>query len=279
MEDQFIPTTRELLWDGSVEVLCFGAATGNWAMKGTMLEENERFNPGIVGRLRGLLDRHRIGRLYLPSPGRFNGRMARAEELSVSWMDGLMFRGAYAEGVALEKIGEAVGVASSDCPTIIARNASSLLAAAAHAGRESLYDQAHLYSGSPVRKHASVVDAILETLAPGGRGKDDVWAHVTCGIGPMAFEHRLDDPVHGDHNRRLRAYVTERWGAQCAGDRWFSLGAIITAQFRAGGVPNERISHRHDCTYSHKDGNSPRWHSHRRDKDGKRNFVLAIRRK
>ena len=274
MEDHLEPTTRELLWDGSVEVLCFGAATGNWAMKGMTPEENERFNPGIVGRLRAVLDRHRVCRLYLPSPGRFNGQLARSDELSVSWMGGRAFRGAHAEGVALEKIGEAVGIASSDCPTVIARNARSLLAVAAHAGRESLYDLAGLYSGNPVRKHGSVVDAIVDTL-----GADGLWAHATCGIGPMAFEHRLDDPVHGDRNRRLRAYVTERWGASCAGDRWFSLGAIISAQFRAKGVPNERISHRHDCTYSHKDGNSPRWHSHRRDKDGKRNFVLAIRRK
>jgi len=278
LDDQTEPTTRDLLWDGSVEVLCFGAATGDWALRGMTPEENERHNPGIVRRLRALLDRHRVGRLYLPSPGRFNGQVARPEALDVGWMDGLMFRGAHAEGVTLEKIGEAVGIASSDCPTIVARNARSLLAVAAHAGRESLYDLADLASGVPVRKHASVVDAIVETLAADGPA-DGISAHVTCGIGPMAFEHRLDDPVHGDRNRRLRAYVAERWGAHCVGDRWFSLGAIISAQFRARGVPNERLSHRHDCTFSHKDGNSPRWHSHRRDKDGKRNFVLAVRRK
>jgi len=278
LDHQTEPTTRDLLWDGSVEVLCFGAATGDWALRGMTPEENERHNPGIVGRLRTLLDRHRVGRLYLPSPGRFNGQLARPEELGVSWMDGLMFRGAYAEGVTLGKIGEAVGIASSDCPTIIARNARSLLAVGAHAGRESLYDLADLFSGHPARKYASVVDAIVEALAADGP-MDGISAHVTCGIGPMAFEHRLDDPVHGDRNRRLCAYVTERWGAQCAGDRWFSLGAIISAQFRARGVPNERLSHRHDCTYSHKDGNRPRWNSHRRDRDGKRNFVLAIRRK
>lgn len=279
MEDPSVPTTRVSLWDESVEVLCFGAATGDWKLNGMTAEENETFNPGIVARMQALIGRHGANRLYLPSPSRFNGLVADATLLGVAWTDLPIYRGAFVEGVTLGKIGEACGIASSDCPTIIARNRRSLLTLSAHAGRESLYDLSELYSGTRVKTHRSVVDAIVEALAPDGR-TEDVWAHVTCGIGPAVFRHRTDDPVHGERNRRLLADWSARWGAHCVKDGDIDLAAVIAAQFRARGVPNERLSYNHECTFeamSLKEGY--RWHSHRRERDGKRNLVLAIRRK
>lgn len=279
-QDQCTPTTRDLLWDDSVEALCFGAATGNWALKGRTAEESETFNPGIVGRLSVLMERHGIHRLYLPSPSRFNGLVTEADELKCRWPGMPVYRGAFVEGVTLGKIGEAVGIASGDCPTIIARNRSSLLTLSAHAGRESLYDLGEIRSGNPSRRFRSVVDAIVAALAPDGRGLEAIWAHVTCGIGREAFTHRTDDPVHGERNRLLLADLGARWGAHCVGGERIDLYAVIAAQFRALGVPDERLSFRRDCTFvDMTPEGGHRWHSNRRAKDGKRNLVVAIRRK
>jgi copper oxidase (laccase) domain-containing protein len=282
MSEEIEPTTRELLWGDSVEVLCFGEPL-NWSLRGMSMDENENFNPGILDRLRSVLDRHRIGRLYLPSPKKFNAELARQEELNVSWMDGLLFRGAYAEGVALEKVGEAVGIASSDCPTIIARNVTSLLTVAAHAGRESLYDQAALLEAAKPRRYASVVDAVMATLTPNVSDAKRVLAHVACGIRSVSFPHQVSFDWDGARNARMLQHLRERWGADCVssdGEGRIDLHEIIRRQFRAAGVPDERLSE--DGRDTHEDRsltNGHLWHSNRREKNGERNFVIAIRRK
>lgn len=282
MQESLEPTTRELLWNESVEVLCFGNPT-NWAMSGMTPEENDDFNPGIVGRLRGLLDRHRISRLYLPSPKQFNAKLARSDELTVRWMDGLLFRGAYAEGVTLEKIGEAVAIASSDCPTLVARNGSSLLALAAHAGRESLYDHAALFDSAKPRRHESVVDAVMEALVPAGGNVRDVQAFVACGISAALFLHPQGFEKNGLRNQVMVRHLRDRWGEACASADTLGridLREIIVSQFAAKGVPRCNISGDQACTADDMPAKGAyRWHSHRRDKDGGRNLVIAIRRK
>jgi copper oxidase (laccase) domain-containing protein len=282
MDELFQAKTRELLWDGSVEVLCFGAPE-NWALRGLSEEANEDFNPGVTGRLRTLLGRHRVGRLYLPSPNFFNAELVAADALWVPWTKNVVFRGKHAEGVLLDKIGDAVGIASSDCPTIIARNRASLLAVAAHAGRESLYDKAAIFDGAPLRQYASVVDAIVAALAPGHRGIDGITAHVSCGISVEVFSHPTSHPKNGERNAALVRYFRDRWGASCVSDDGLGridLFEVIAAQFADLGIKRTALTRDSACTYE--DTSLARgytWHSHRREGDGKRNFVLIVRRR
>lgn len=279
LDARSVPTESHRLWDGAVEVLCFGTASGNWALRGMTPEENHAFNPGIVSRLSGVAEAFRLNRLYLPSPHRFNGEVAGPDDFRQAWPKTRLRRGASVEGSTMEKIGEAVGIASSDCPTIIARNRISLLTVSAHAGRESLYDKEALFNGARPRRHESVVDAIMEKLAPGSRGAEDVTVFIACGIKAWWFGHRWDDPVHGENNRRLCEHLDARWGPKCALSGFIALDEVISAQFRAHGVRPDKISVSEACTYHDKDAKgASRWHSHRRDGQGGRNFVLAVRR-
>jgi hypothetical protein len=270
------PTSTAVLWGGSVAVHCYGARHGDWAIKSWDRDEAEALNPGIADRVERVARDRGAGRLYLPSPNRFDGELVVADALKVAWPGDRVFRGAYAEGVTLEKISDACGIASSDCPTIVARNPSTLLVAAAHAGRESLYDAKALFDGAPPRPHDSVTRSIVEAL---GR---DIDVFVACGIGPDEFLHPTDDPKHGARNAAMIRRLRETWGPSCASDDRagrIDLVELIRRQFEALGVPRSRVAHDGADTFGDAalDG-TPIWHSHRRDKGGKRNFVLVIRR-
>lgn len=270
------PTATSVLWNGAVAVHCYGARHGDWAIKSWESDDADALNPGIAGRIERVARDRGAGRLYLPSPNRFDGEIVGSEALTVAWPGGRIFRGAYAEGVTLGKISDACGIASSDCPTIVARSPSTLLAAAAHAGRESLYDAKALFDGAPPRPHASVTDSIVEAL---GR---DIDVFVACGIGPSDFLHPTDDPKHGARNAAMIRHLRETWGPSCASDGRdgrIDLVELIRLQFEALGVPRSRVAHDGIDTFGDAsiDG-KPLWHSHRRDKGGKRNFILVIRR-
>lgn len=265
-----------VLWDGAVEVHCFGAGHGDWALKGWTREEVEAGNPGITGKLDRLMRDHRVGRLYLPSPKEFNAKVVSPDMLRSAWPGNTVFRGVFADGVLLSKIGEACAIASADCPTIVGRSPSTLLVAAAHAGRDSLYDKDALLNGQEPRPHASVVHALADVLGP------DLHAHVACGIAPEGFLHPADDERYGGTNVRRAAHLRSRWGEACAPDRPsgpIDLHALITAQFEERGIPRDRLSRDRVDTHGDRaaDGH-PIWQSHRRDKGGKRNLVLVIRR-
>lgn len=275
------PTDTRKLFRGAVEVHCFGTASGNWALKGYGREGCEAYNPGIGEKIEGLLASHRIGRLYMPSPHRFNAELAGHEALQVSWKPGRIFRGVDAEGVVLDKIEDACGIASSDCPTIIVRHGLTGLVAAAHAGLKSLYDDAALFEDAPKRRYASVVDALVETLAPGGlQDAKHLEVYTVCGIGALSFRHPWDDPVYGDRNRKLCGHLVSEWGQTACTFDQISLKSIIARQFEARGANHNEIRHDYvDTAGPERHGDQFPWHSHRRDKDGQRNFVLTIRRR
>lgn len=277
MTDPLEPTTRTLLWNDSVEVLCFGAATGDWRMRGKTAEENEAFNPGIVERLRGLARRYNAGRIYMPAPYQFNAELAEPEEFVVRWEDDFIRRGVAAEGTVLQKVGEAMGIASADCPTIIARNAKSLLVAAGHAGRDSLYDKEAVHAGAPYRPHESVVFSIMEKLMQGRACPQDIQVYMACGIRGKSFTHPTSLP-HPERaaNERTVTHLRARWGASVASDDGLgtvSLQELARLQFKSRGVYGEQFAEDGVDTFDE------RWHSHHRDADGTRNFVLVIRRK
>ncbi len=273
------PTTSRLLWDGAVEVDCYGRSSGSWALKGYERSESEAHNPGIGRKIDALLRTHRIGRLSLPSPHQFNAKLACPTDLRVPWKDGQIFRGVDAEGVHLDKVQDACGIASSDCPTIIARNAATGLVIAAHAGRESLYDADQLFRGFAPRRHASVVDAIVEALSGGDpRMAANIHAYIACGICQANFNHPHDETALGARNKTLCDHLRNVWGSTVAMHGYISLHELIARQFESRGVSPGRVRRDTIDTFSDKEGGVHQWHSHRRDQSGERNFVLVTRR-
>jgi len=192
-------------------------------------------------------------------------------------------RGVRAEGVWMTKIGEAVGIASSDCPTIVARNVNSLKTVAAHAGRDSLYDRGRLEGGKSPRQYESVVDAIMRKLARDRIDSRNVRVFIACGIRQRCFNHPTDRGDGREWNARLVRHLQHRWGRAVVSDDGsgcIDMQKLIRRQFRDHGVDESQIDDDGRCTYedmTKTDGYA--WHSHRRDQDGKRNFVLTIRRR
>ncbi len=273
------PTTSHALFDNAVQVLCFGKSSGSWALKGYEPEKNVARDPNIVRKIAAVRSTHSVGRLYLPSPHEFNAEIAWPSDLNVPWLPGRIFRGANADGLALDKIGDACGIASSDCPTIVARHAVSGLVIAAHAGRESLYDRQSVVFGRQPRQSPSIVTAIMKILAPSGStGIGDIHVFITCGIRSECFTHREDDR----DNSRMLSHFRETCRYPCVSDDGMGrldLPLIIRSQFEVYGVPSDHISDDGVCTFEDmrlSAGYS--WYSHRRDGDGNRNLVLVIRR-
>ena len=279
MSSAAVPTTSHRFFDGAVEVDCFGRSSGNWALKGFERSESEANNPSIGRKIEALHKAHRIGRLYLPTPRTFNALLVSSIDLKVPWLDGRIFRGAEAEGVLLDKVQDACGIASSDCPTIVARNGATGLVVAAHAGRESLYDADRLFNGAAPRRFASVVDAIMDALLTSNiRSASDIQAHVVCGICQANFSHPCDGSEQGDRNRKMCAYLNDAWGQGVARHGYISLPELITRQFEKYGVEPSDVHWDKIDTYGDKENDDYRWHSHRRTRSGERNFVLVTRR-
>jgi copper oxidase (laccase) domain-containing protein len=274
-----VPTASYRFFDGAVEVDCFGRSSGNWALKGYDRSESEANNPGIGRKIEALLKTHRIGRLYLPTPRTFNALLASSVDLTVPWYEGRIFRGAEAEGVLLDKVQDACGIASSDCPTIVARNGVTGLVVAAHAGRESLYDANRLFNGAAPRRFASVVDAIMDALLGGNvQHTSSIQAHVVCGIGQSNFSHPYDESEQGKRNEKMCAYLNDTWGQGVVSHGHISLPKLITRQFEKYGVDPYSVHWDKITTYSDTENGDYQWHSHRRTRSGERNFVLVTRR-
>lgn len=255
MSDPISPTVSYRLFDGAVDVDCFGRSSGNWALRGYRRSESEDHNPGIGSKMDALLESHRIGRLYLPTPRAFNGLLVNPIDLKVPWHEGRIFRGAEAEGVPLEKIQDACGIASGDCPTIIARNEATSLVIAAHAGRESLYDAERLFNGAPPRRFPSVVDAIMEALiGSDARQADRIEAHVVCGICQANFNHPHDASEQGMRNKKMCAHLNVPWGQDVVRHGYLSLFELIVRQFAARGVDPARVHWDKVDTYSDMEG-------------------------
>lgn len=135
----------------------------------------------------------------------------------------------------------ACGVRSADCVPILLADPASGAVGAVHAGWRGV--------------EAGIAGAAVAALAEvGGAGR--LVAAIGPHIGPRAFE------VGEDVAARLvtaspRGDVVSREGGRIRVD----LRAIVRAQLRAAGLPDDAIDDVHGCTYSEPE----RFHSYRRD--------------
>jgi copper oxidase (laccase) domain-containing protein len=256
--------------------------TGNWSLKGDTPEEAEANNPGILAKIAQLAEECGC-RIFAPVPTTFTAEICRKEDLADEWLRGVLYRGKYADGVALDKMGDAFGLASADCLTAVMRDPKSGLVVAAHAGRDSLVDR-RVIRGGRARRHDSVIHSMVTPfIAHPCATKTDLRAFLACGIGARNFGHEWNHPVHGRDNRRLVNNLVSRYGPEVVMPPRYlgriSLVGLARIQCEMSGIGWGRIGCDATDTYADRDSYGiPLWHSHRRDGDGKRNLVLVIRR-
>lgn len=296
------PTSKHVLWDGAVEVLCCGRRAGEaLQLRGASMEEAERNNPGIAGRIAALCDRLGCA-LYAPHPNRFNGEIVTAREMigrlrghpEGEWIESLLIRGPHADGVSLEEPGEAFAVWSADSPTAVLRDPATGATVAAHCGLKSLYEwvPGDFKAGRP-----PVTWNMFQAVKGGAErdggtfDPDALQGFFACGIGPKAYGFRSDLEGYAaagmDTVRRwLRANcpnaVIESDDAAPGEDWRVWLQAVFLGQLRdLCGAPSCAVISDGVCTYEHmtkKDGYT--WHSSRRDgARAGRNLVIVIRRR
>lgn len=112
-----------------------------------------------------------------------------------------------ADGVFLDT-GNAFMMSSSGCPIIMASAGNEFIAA--HAGRDSLIDRGAVM-GTPIRRHISVVDTIVEKFERRGALPRDIVMVMLFAIPAEAFVHHENHPQYGPFNRALADFVGTHW--------------------------------------------------------------------
>jgi hypothetical protein len=112
-----------------------------------------------------------------------------------------------ADGLFLDP-GMALVMSLAGCPFIIAESGQHLIVA--HAGRDSLVDRGAVI-GSPMRKHISVVLAIINAFEKRGVSTDRLTMSMHFAIPTLVFMHRFDHYEFGEYNQSLFKFIVGRW--------------------------------------------------------------------
>jgi hypothetical protein len=120
----------------------------------------------------------------------------------------------------------------------------------AHAGRDSLLERTDVVRSVRVRKHASVIDSMLEKLdVRSDLDAAEVSAYVFYAIKPERFTHETTHHTYGGYNANLPTYIAQRW-RNSGGQMTFTkdgtvicldLPMLIRAQLVKLGVPESQI--------------------------------------
>lgn len=180
------------LWDGAVDVIVYGA-TRDWRFAGITREEVEASNPGVTGDVLDILHTFGIRRALMPKPA-FNARVVDAADLPTEVVPGV-FRGTDADGVFIQRSGDAYLLGSADCLTAVVYDPYRQQLLGLHCGRDALVDRGRL-KGGPARQHESVVNAGIQQLAIHGNFRPWAWkVFLAAGIGPDSFTHPTTETV------------------------------------------------------------------------------------
>jgi len=241
-----------------------------------------------------------VSKLLLPNVSHFNARIADSCELFQKKVDvdGVgVYTQCFVDGVRITK-GQALFIASADCPTLVFSIPQGDFVVVCHAGKNSLLDPCRIDHSGKVRTHGSVVDRALEFFKG---NKKDLRIDVLCGIGAQAVNYSASDQKYGDQNKTLISYVFDKWGGEVFApllkggkmvrpsgfDRCMEghldFFALVRAQAKIHGVPHVNILSDGVCTYTDGTGShGGRFWSHKRQveggvasAEGKRNGVLV----
>ncbi len=250
------------------KVVLFGKKTGNWNM--SRLQSDWQSDSGLYFRLSHLADKFGFRQIFVPTPTDCNTIIANPCDFQINANQGActleVMRGAMSDGMILPK--RSVGaIASADCPTIILYCPVMKYIIVGHGGSKSLVDVQHVFEGKPLRRHPSVVDAMMEKAKRYCFCSPQVF--VTCGIQkyywPALAQHLLMGEV----------------GSRATSGNDVNLTVLIADQFAlhgVDGVMTDTID-----TFSDPEGEDDHlWHSYRRgntpEEKAGRNLVLVVNR-
>ena len=180
--------------------------------------------------------------------------------------------GLHTDAVIL-KPGQAAGIVTGDCPTIVIENTKTGEVAAAHGVRNSNIDRKNIDTGIPSRPYEGVVASVLDYTK---WRPEDLHVFVCAGIAPEHFEHPWSDPTYGEPNRAMVKWIIEKYGEQCVfgnpEDGRIDLFALIKSQCVQFGIDAEHIQHDTLDTYS----DERLWSHRNRNKSDGRNIVIVF---
>lgn len=277
--------------DRAVRVSAYGTSR-NWSFAGEDAHEIESKNPGITEDLRRVLESHNVVRALSPKPV-FSASVAVPDQLTSERLPNV-FRGADADGVVLEKPGDAYLLTSADCLCTILRDPQRGTTIATHCGRDALIDRGFL-EGKPPRERHSIIDAAMDVMvARGWEQGNRLDAFLTVGIGPVQFTHFTTPTVwnaqgkeemnpHVKVNRSLISFLMATYNRIGHGvvmnvdSGAINLVRLVKAQLARWGVSTETIRWDGiDTAMDTRDDGTYKFHSNRRG-DTSRNLVLVQR--
>ncbi len=196
--------------DEKITVAAYGKPD-NWSLRafrnGTPDEQKE-----IGMKLSETAENAGVKKILLTFTWEFTGRMAERNELDQIYnlSNGVTLQtGASAEGVEI-KPGEAFAVNLADCGVIVLHDTKSGRVWGAHAGRDSLWDRAHVLEGKPKRKFESIVHSLLAPFPFNEREHLEVF--IGFGIHAENFSHPWNDASHGKDNEKMCCHFTDTLG-------------------------------------------------------------------
>lgn len=170
--------------------------------------------------------------------------------------------GERADGFILHHPGEAVAIATRDCPALTLFSTRGGPVAVLHCARDTLHgiDQGNV-------EKSVVIDAIRQCIYE-WEDMESVHGFITLGIAPQHFPN--------DRYPKIVEKLKDTWGEHVIHDvarGTIDLVELITRQLETYGVARSRVSHDGLCTYS-----DSRLASHRRGHGGCHNLILVIKR-
>lgn len=252
---------------GNAEIFIFGNSK-NW-------KDDFENHPEVIS----LLKERKIKNVYLPKTSTFCGTLDSSNNFSLkSTVSGIkVMNGLCTEGLVVPK-GSAVVLYSADCPTIFYHDLKNELLIVAHAGLGSLIDKDKIIKGKATRLNESVIDELMNLAKEKETNNHEIF--ILCGIGESSFKYDINDPIYGEANKKIFAYLNNHYGTQAVpfGSQKgnISLLGIIEGQFDSYGINTLKIRNDGIDTYS-----DPRFWSHFQEvqlgrKGLERNAILIV---
>ncbi len=236
------------------------------------------------------LEEYAVDRLYLIDPAKCNVLVVPTSSFEQKEvLAPLPLYTAFAEGVVLDKPGDACLLKSADCPTIIMVHPLSGKTVVGHGALDALIDpkMVNLDDAKNWRKPAGVIDSMIEQFPVSERNLLAVY--VVLGISSQYFRNSCTWNVGGNNkyytrNLRLRQHLRCKYPSALMEDMdspeyGIDLFEIIRIMCTKAGVLPENIIASGYETYGQVDAEGQHlWHSNRRDgaRSG-RNAVVVIR--
>ncbi len=209
-----------------------------------------------------------------PQVHKFNAKVGTYADFPARFSVGgcEVLTGTQLDAVVLQK-GQAAGILTRDCPTIVFYNGKTGEVVIAHAGRDSVLDRKGIAADGQTRQYESVVFSVLAFT---GWNPKDISILVCIGIGAEHFSHPFDYPLFESLNKKMIGWILQNYGSECVAgepeEGKIDLFALIKNQCIKAGIPSGHIQHDGVDTYT-----DPRfWSTRNKTKNNGLNLIVVI---